>query len=103
VARAFGAADGTTQFVLVDDDPPGSRGAAMRLHVGAGFHGATVLSLTAPSPQALSGVKLGGRAVAANGSWSPPRVLPHAANTNGVITVDLAPSSAALVTVAPKG
>jgi hypothetical protein len=60
VARAFGAADGTTQFVLVDDDPPGSRGAAMRLHVGAGFHGATVLSLTAPSPQALSGVKLGG-------------------------------------------
>jgi hypothetical protein len=103
VARAFGAADGTTQFVLVDDDPPGSRGAAMRLHVGAGFHGATVLSLTAPSPQALSGVKLGGRPVAANGSWSQPPVLPHAANRNGVITVDLAPSSAALVTVAPKG
>jgi hypothetical protein len=103
VASAFEAADGTTQFVLVDDDPPGARGAAMRLHVGSGFHGATVLSLTAPSPEALSGVQLGGRAVAANGSWSQPPVLPHAANKSGVITVDLAPSSAALVTVAPKG
>jgi hypothetical protein len=103
VASAFEAADGTTQFVLVDDDPPGARGTAMRLHVGSGFHGATVLSLTAPSPEALAGVELGGRAVAANGSWSQPPVLPHAANENGVITVDLAPSSAALVTVAPKG
>jgi hypothetical protein len=29
-------------------------------------------------------------------------VLPGAANKHGVITVDVAPSSAALVTVAPK-
>ncbi len=103
VASAFRAADGTTQFVLVDDDPPGARSVAMRLHVGTGFHGGTVLSLTAPSPEALSGVELAGRAVAANGSWSQPSALPRAANDSGVITVDLAPSSAALVTVAPKG
>ena len=75
---------------------------AARLHVGAGFHGGTILSLTAPSPQALSGVELGGEAVAANGSWSEPAVLPHAANARGVITVDMKPSSAALVTVAPR-
>jgi hypothetical protein len=102
VASAFRAADGTTKFVLIDDDAPGARSVAMRLHVGSGFGGATILSLTAPSPSALAGVELGGRAVAANGTWTQPAVLPHAANENGVITVDVAPSSAALVTVAPK-
>ena len=102
-ASTFLAADGTLRFVLVDDDPPGARGVAMHLHVGSGFHGATVLSLTAPSPEALSGVELGGRAVAANGSWTEPSSLPHVPNKDGVITVDVEPSSAALVTVAPLG
>ncbi len=101
-ASAFQAADGTLQFVLVDDDAPGARPVAAHLHVGAGFHSGTVLSLTAPSPEALSGVELGGEAVAANGSWTQPAVLPHAANTRGVVTVQLKPSSAALVTVAPR-
>ncbi|HTA32637.1 MAG TPA: glycosyl hydrolase family 79 C-terminal domain-containing protein [Solirubrobacteraceae bacterium] len=102
VASAFRAADGTTKFVLIDDDAPGARSVAMRLHVGAGFGGGTILSLTAPSPSAVSGIELGGRAVAPNGTWSQPVVLPGAANRKGVITVDVAPSSAALVTVAPK-
>jgi len=43
-----------------------------------------------------------GEAVAANGSWSEPALLPHAANAGGVITVDMKPSSAALVTVARR-
>ncbi len=102
-ATSFEAVDGALQFVLVNDDPPGSRPTAVRLHVGGGYHGASVLSLTAPSPEALSGVELGGEAVAANGSWSQPATLPHAANADGVITVDVQPSSAALVTVAPDG
>ena len=99
--RTFMAGDGTLQFVAVDDDPPGSRSVALRLQVGARFHGASILSLTAPSPAALSGVRLGGQTVAADGSWSPPARLPRAANRAGVITVTLAPSSAALLTVAP--
>jgi hypothetical protein len=102
-ATSFAATDGTLQFVLVDDDAPGARPVAMRLHVGGGYHGATVMRLTAPSPQALSGVSLGGQTVAANGSWTAPAVLPHAANVGGVITVNMQPSSAALVTIAPKG
>jgi hypothetical protein len=102
VASAFRAPDGTTKFVLVDDDAPGARSVAMRLHVGVGYGGGTILSLTAPSPSAVSGVELGGRAVAPNGTWTQPTVLPGAANKKGVITVDVAPSSAALVTVAPK-
>lgn len=101
-ATSFEASDGALQFVLVDDDPPGSRPTAMRLHVGDGYHAATILALTAPSPEALSGVELGGEQVAANGTWSEPATLPHVANTDGVVTVDMAPSSAALVTVAPR-
>jgi hypothetical protein len=102
-ASTFLAADGALQFVLVDDDLPGARSVAMHLHVGRGFHGGTILSLTAPSPEALSGVELGGQAVAVDGSWTEPPTLPHAPNRDGVITVNVKPSSAALVTVAPLG
>ena len=99
----FVAGDGTLHFVAVEDDPPGGRGVSLHLHVGSGFHGASILSLTAPSPAALSGVQLGGREVEPDGSWSQPARLPRVPNRHGVITVKLAPSSAALVTVAPIG
>lgn len=102
-ATTFLAPDGALQFVLVDDDPPGSRRVAVHLHVGGNFHGASILSLTAPSPSALSGVKLGGREVQADGLWNEPAKLPRTPNKRGVITVQLAPSSAALVTAAPLG
>jgi hypothetical protein len=100
-ATAFRAGDGGLHFVLIDDDPPGARRVAVRLRVGRGFRGASILSLTAPSPEALQGVRLGGRAVTADGSWSEPSRLPSAANRDGVITVQIAPSSAALISV-PK-
>jgi hypothetical protein len=98
---AFQAPDGTLRFVLVDDDPPGDRSAAIALNVGGGYHGANVLALTAPGPQATSGVRLGGRQVAADGLWSAPASLPRVPNRHGVITVEVPPSSAALVTVSP--
>jgi hypothetical protein len=88
--------------VIVDDDPPTHRGAAVSLRVPSGFGGASILSLTAPSPSLLSGVALGGSTVAEDGSWSGPSRLSHAPNKNGVITVAIAPSSAALLTVSPK-
>jgi len=97
----FLAGDGTRHYVVVDDQPPGSRMAALAVRVGKRFHGASVLSLTAPSPTSLSGVELGGAAVAPDGSWTQPIRLPHAANVRGVITVDMKPSSAALITVSP--
>lgn len=100
-ATAFQARDGARQFVLVDDDLPGERHAAVTLRVGAGFHGGSVLTLSAPSPEALAGVRLGGREVAPDGLWSAPAQLPRVPNRDGRITVSLAPSSAALVTVSP--
>jgi hypothetical protein len=98
---AFVAGDGALHFVIVNDDPPGDRQAAVALGVGRRFHGASVLSLTAPSPEATSGVSLGGRTVAADGLWSAPSRPPHVPNRHGKIIVDVPPSSAALVTVSP--
>jgi hypothetical protein len=100
-ATTFIAPDGTLQFVLVDDDPPRLHRVAVHLHVGSGFHGASIMSLTAPSPAALSGVTLGGQEVQPDGLWSEPATLPRVANRQGIVTVQLAPSSAALVTVQP--
>ncbi|HWX75319.1 MAG TPA: hypothetical protein VNZ05_08430, partial [Solirubrobacteraceae bacterium] len=102
LAAATLGASGALHFVLVDDDPPGSHAVAMRLRVGAGFAGASVLRLTAPAPQAVSGMLLGGRPIAPDGSWSAPARLPQARSRRGVVTVRMAPSSAALVSVAPQ-
>jgi hypothetical protein len=96
------AGNGSLHAVIVDDDPPGAQGAAVSLRVGSGFTGASVLSLTAPSPAALSGVRLGRRVVGADGSWSAPARLPRVPNVDGAITVKVPPSSAALVSVPAK-
>ncbi len=99
IVSALRTPDGGLHFVLVDDDLPGAHSVAVRLKVGRGFRGANILSLTAASPAALSGVRLGGRAVAPDGSWSEPARLPHAPNKDGVITVQIKPASAALLSV----
>jgi hypothetical protein len=96
------ASDGRLHVVIVDDDPPGARSVAVRLGVGSAFGAASILSLTAPSPSAVSGLRLGGRGIAPDGSWAPPKRLPHAANKRGVVAVRITPSSAALLTVSPK-
>jgi hypothetical protein len=100
VVSAFQLPDGALRFVIIDDDPPGDLDARVALHVGAGFHGGSVLSLTAPSPEASTGVRLGGQAVAPSGVFTPPAKLPSVPNRHGVIAVDVPPSSAALVSVA---
>jgi hypothetical protein len=95
----FLAPDGALRVVIVDDDPPGSRAALVSVHVGRGFAAGRMLSLTAPSPAAHTGVELGGRPADDGGSWHEPRSLPQAANRGGVISVAISPTSAALLTV----
>jgi hypothetical protein len=99
--RALLAPGGGLHFVIVEEDPPGSPPVALSLHVGRRFGAGTVLELLAPSPQASSGVTLGGRAVTRDGSWQAVEPLPHAAVRGGVIGLTVAPSSAVLLTVAP--
>ena len=60
---AWRAPGGALQFVIVEDDPAGAAGAALRLHVGRGARSASVLELSAPAPNSRSGVLLGGAAV----------------------------------------
>ena len=96
------ASDGRLQFVIVDDDPPGARPVVARLKVGRAFGSGSILSLTAPSPAAVTGIRLGGRGIAPDGSWAPPRRLPRVANRRGAVAVRIVPSSAALVTVSAK-
>ena len=100
--------DGARLHVLiVDDDPPGSGGSALSLHLGRGFGAARALSLTAPSPSATSGILLGGRAVAPDGTWPAPQEESLHPDHLGVLTLTASPGSATLLSVvrtrAPHG
>jgi hypothetical protein len=101
--RGMLAPDGSLHFVIVEADPPGSSPVAVSLHVGRRYGAATTLALAAPSPEATSGVTLGGRAAAGDGSWRAQAGLGSIPAAAGVVTVRVPPSSAALVTVTPAG
>jgi len=98
---AMRARNGNIHVLIVDDDPPGSRVVAIRLHAPTRFRGAHVLELRAPSPKAISQLTLGDSAVTASGTWGvddSPRVR---ADRLGGVTVLVPPSSADLVTLTP--
>jgi hypothetical protein len=96
---ALRARDGRLHVVVVDDDLPGSAPVALHLHVPRGYSVARVLALTAPSPWATTGVRLGGRGVSPDGGWSEPARLPHVARRGKLIALAVAPSSALLLTL----
>ncbi len=125
-AQAFRARDGRLRIVLVDYEPPGSSPLAVHLqisgsegrHIGTSrergrtgmslgveaaaprYRTGSVLRLTAPSLASTSGVRLGGRMVAPDGSWRSPSALP--AVYGRALAVQLDPSSAAVVTLYPS-
>ena len=102
-ARALRAPDGRLRIVLVDYDPRGSHPLAVHLGVPRGLAGGSVLRLTAPSLTATSGVRLGGRAVAPDGTLTLPTTLPRVSGRAGSLAVQIAPDSAALLTLSPAG
>jgi hypothetical protein len=99
VAASFLKPDHSLQVVLVDDEPQGTRPLGLRLNVGAGMGTAGIQRLTAPSPSAVGGVLLAGQKVAADGSWRPSARTESVAVNAGTVALELAPGSAALVTV----
>lgn len=101
VAAAFSGPKHSLEFVLADNEPPGSSPLALSLEVGAGMGTAQIQRLTAPSQSATSGVQLAGRTVAANGSWRAPTQTESVAASSGTVAFELAPNSAALVSVDP--
>ena len=100
--RSLLAPGGGLRTIVIDDDPPGSPDATISLRLDRAFMPASVLALSGPSPQATSGVKLGGRGVNADGSFSEPRALPSIPDPHDTIRLTLAPSSAALLSAAPQ-
>jgi hypothetical protein len=106
-ASAFRAPDGRLRLVLVDYEAPGSRPLAVHLKLPRPARGApgstsgSVLRLTGPSPAATAGVKLGGRIVALDGSWTAPAALPALYARDGSLSLQIDPSSAAVVTLYP--
>jgi hypothetical protein len=101
-ASAVSAPDGRVSLVLVDYDPSGSAPLAVRLNVPRALAGGSILRLTAPSPAATTGTRLGGRAVSANGTWTIPSALPAVYGRPGALSVQIDPSSAAVVTLTPR-
>jgi hypothetical protein len=103
VAAAFSGSSHTVQIVLADNEPPGASPLALRLDVGAGIDRADILRLTAPAQNATGGVQLAGREVTSSGSWIAPVGTESIAAHDGVLALELAPDSAALVTTSRPG
>jgi len=97
----FLAPDGSLRSVIVDDDPPATRRAYLRLKLGAAFRYARLLPLTAPAPTSLSGVRLARAAVATDGIWTEPVALPVVHAKDGSITLAVGPSRALLLSIEP--
>jgi hypothetical protein len=100
-AYAFAGPARTRKLLLIDDEPPGASPLEIRVPVGAGLGAGRVLRLTGPSLAATDGVRLGGRAVNASGTWRPPARGEEAPVRHGVLSLRLDASSGALVTVVP--
>lgn len=97
--NTFLAPDGSLRAVIVDDDPPGTRRAYVRLQVGSAFRYARILPLTAPAQTSLSGVRLAGTAVAPDGTWTQPTNLPGVRAKGGSITLAVSPSRVLMLTI----
>lgn len=101
VAASFLGPGHTLKVVLSDQEAPGANPLDVRLAVGPGLAAGDLVRLEASSPSATGGVRLAGRAVAANGSWHEPKHPEIVAVHGGVATLQLDPSSAAMLTIAP--
>jgi hypothetical protein len=90
--------DGSIRLVL--DNPAPTGGARITIRAGGRRAVLGVLRLTGPSLAATSGVRLGGTSVAADGSWRPASGG-RAASATDEVSVELAPASAAIVSLSP--
>jgi len=99
-SAAFLSASGRLHIVLVNFSSLG-KPVSVSLHVPRDFGGGTILRLAAPGLRATSQVTLGGRAVSAEGTWTPGPSLPHVAARAGSLNVEMPKGSAALLTLYP--
>jgi hypothetical protein len=91
---AVRASDGGLRIGLINKNL--ARGVRVAVDAEREFAGASLLRLAGPSPQATSGVTLGGAQVDAHGQWNPR--AERVPVVDRVIALDLPPASAALLT-----
>jgi hypothetical protein len=96
--RAFSSHTGRTRVVIVDTAASRARSADIRVSTAAKFSRASIVTLTAPSRTATSGVTLGGRSVAHGGAWRGPRPR-QVPVQQGQATLSVSPGSATLLTL----
>ncbi len=101
VAAAFLGSGHTIKVVLSDQESPGANPLEINLAIGAGFAIGALMRLEAASPSSTDGMTLGGKTVADNGSWHEPKHPEIVTVRGGIATLQLNPSSAALLTLTP--
>jgi hypothetical protein len=94
-AYAVGAADGSTNIVIVSKDA--SNGVHATIDVGAAITTAGVTYLQGPSLDATSGLTIGSVGIDPSGSFSPPTGPIPVAVSGTKVTVDVPAASAALI------
>ncbi len=93
---------GPMRISLVDFDGAGARPLSVHLDLPKRFVSGTVMRLTGPSAATQHGVALGGEEVNSTGAWSPKLPLATVSAHAGSLSVQMPPSSAALVTLYPR-
>jgi hypothetical protein len=101
IAAAFSGPADSIEVALSNNEPQGTSPLALRLDVGS-MGAASILRLTAPSQSSTDGVRLAARSVAADGSWHAPAREESVPTRSGIVALELAPASAALVTIASR-
>jgi hypothetical protein len=94
-AYAVGAANGSTNIVVVSKDA--SSGVHATIDVGAAITAAGVTYLQGPSLDATSGLTVGGVGIDPSGSFSPPTGPIPVVVSGTKVTVDVPAASAALI------
>ena len=102
-AAAFLSPSGTLRIALVNFAQPTAQRLLVRLRLPRRFGAGPILRLTAPGPRATAHVSLGGRGVSNAGTWSHEAPLPRVSGKPGSLELNVAASSAALVTLFPSG
>jgi hypothetical protein len=95
-AYAVGAADGSTNVIVVSKDA--NSGVRATIDVGVPIATAGVTYLQGPSLDATTGITLGGAAIEPSGTFSPSGPIPLAVSGT-TVTVDVPAASAALIHV----
>lgn len=101
-AAAFSGAGHEVHVLLEDYGERGSEPLNVHLHIDGSYRGGPMIRLLGPSPTALSGITLAGKAVARDGSWRPHLPVPAVYGHGAHMKVEMPPGSAALLTLLPQ-